>query len=663
VCGIAGLIDLEGTRPVPEGVLAAMADALVHRGPDEDGFLERPGLGFASRRLSIIDLADGRQPISNEEQTVQVVLNGEILEYRELRTELEARGHRFATHCDTEVIPHLWEEFQEGMFERLRGQFAFALWDQRRRRLILARDRFGICPLYWTRQTSPSGSWLLFASEIKALLATGLVEARPGLRGIDQIFTFLGLPGPVTCFEGVEALLPGHYLRIQLGCAGEPARVSDHTYWEMDFPDWGDEERGNDPKPLVEQFEALLLRAVEHRLRAGVPVVAYLSGGVDSSLVTTMASRLRGHPLPTFTLRIRHPALDEMRKAAFAARHVGTEPVVISCGTPEILDAYPRLIQAAECPVSDTCCAALLLLAQEVHVRGYKVALTGEGADESLAGYPWYKLHKLLGWLDLIPGVPLSQWARRAGLLLTGSPRFTWSYVRRIQQAVGGHHAWLDLYGLISLSKLHFYGPRMREALAEYLPYADLRLKLERLRRWHPLNQSLYLGIRIHLPGLLLSIGGDRVAMHSAVETRYLFLDEEVFAFLARLHPRWKLRGFRDKYLLRLLAERWLPASIAWRPKAMFRAPFDIFGTAPAPAFVEQLLSAASLRQTGYFDAEAVQHGRRELRWLRPGSAQRFAVELGLAGVAATQLWHHTFLDGTLADLPSRVAPRVLAPS
>ena len=187
-----------------------MTQAIIHRGPDEEGYFQRPGVALGSRRLSIVGLADGQQPVTNEDRSVSVVFNGEFFDYLERRAELEARGHRLVTHCDTEIIPHFWEESQEGMFERLRGQFALALWDERRHRLVLGRDRFGICPLYWTRQ----GEWLLFASEIKALLASGMVPARPDLRGIDHIFTFSALPGPITCFEGVQLLPPGHYLQI-----------------------------------------------------------------------------------------------------------------------------------------------------------------------------------------------------------------------------------------------------------------------------------------------------------------------------------------------------------------------------------------------------------------------------------------------------------------
>ncbi len=659
MCGIAGVIDLSGTRPVPPGVLEDMAQALYHRGPDEDGYLAQPGLGLASRRLSIVGLADGRQPIFNEDQSVAVVYNGELFDYPEVRQELARRGHKLRTHADTEILPHLWEDHGEAMLEQLRGQFAFALWDQRERRLVLARDRFGICPLYWTRQTGPAGDWLLFASEIKALLASGLVAARPDVRGINHAFTFFALPGPVTCFEGVNLLLPGHYLTVQPGRAGQAARVMDRAYWQIDFPDRGHEEPGGSPRQVGDALEAVLTKAVERRLRADVPVVSYLSGGVDSSVVVALATHLRkqsgGQDVPTFTIRVTRPGLDESNEASLVARHLGARPVVVNCGAAEVLQTYPELIRAAEGPVIDTACAAMLMLAREVHAQGYKVALTGEGADEWLAGYPWYKVHRLLSWLDVIPGVPLSQLARRAYLRLTGVPRFPWSLQRRNLRAVGGPNAFLDVYGLFSTTKLRFYSPQMWERLQGNLPYEDLGLNLARMKRWHPLNRSLYLGARVMLPGLLLAAKGDRVAMNSSVETRYPFLDEEVFSYLARLHPKWKLRGLRDKFALRVMAQRWVPHTIAWRRKAMFRAPLDGFHGAEdcQPGFVDQLLSEESLRKTGYFDAPAVLRWRQDFRKMRAGSNQRTMIEMGLVGVVSTQLWHHLYVDGSLADLPS----------
>jgi asparagine synthase (glutamine-hydrolysing) len=652
MCGIAGIIDLSGERrTVSSEAIRAMAEAIVHRGPDEDGFLERPGLAFASRRLSIVGLFDGRQPIFNEDRSIACVFNGEFFDYPEKKAELTARGHRFATHCDTELLPHLWEDHEEGFFEQLRGQFAFALHDSRKQRIILARDRFGICPLYWTRRTGPDGDWLVFGSEIKAILASGLVEARADHRGINHLFTFFSLPGPQTCFAGIRCLPPGHFLRVELGAHGETARVAEQAYWKMDFPDRGHEDYSRSTQQLVDGFEELLLAATERRLRADVPVVSYLSGGVDSSTVVAMASKVRGSPIPAFTIKIKAPKLDETTEAGIVARHVGCEPIIVDVGAEEVLNTYPELIDAAEGPVVDTSCAALLLLAREVHARGYKVALTGEGADEWLAGYPWHKVNRILSWLD-VGGIPISQWLRRGFLWATGAPRFPWQTMRRAVAAVGGYNGWLDIYGIISMSKLRLFSRPMLEELADHVPYEDLGLDAERLRHIHPLNRELTLSGRAHLAGLLLNGKGDRVAMHSSVETRYPFLDESVFAYLAKIPPRWKLRGLRDKRLLRKVAERWLPYEMAHRRKAMFRAPFDSFHLDVAPPWVQQLLSIESLRRTGYFDPGEVTRWRTDFR--RLWGAQRIGMEMGLVGVLATQLWHHIYLDGSLCELPSR---------
>jgi asparagine synthase (glutamine-hydrolysing) len=249
--------------------------------------------------------------------------------------------------------------------------------------------------------------------------------------------------------------------------------------------------------------------------------------------------------------------------------------------------------------------------------------------------------------------------ARRAYLRLTGAPKVSWDAMKRVQDAIGGPNAWLNIYGLFGSSKMRFFSAAMWEQLGNHLPYEDLKLNVERAQKWHPLNRSLYLGARVMLPGLLLASKGDRVAMNSSVETRYPFLDEDVFAFLAKLHPDWKMRGLRDKLILRHLADRWVPKSIAWRRKAMFRAPLDGFHTTTLPTWVDQLLSPDSLKKTGYFDVQSVQHWRSAFRAMRPGSNQRTMVEMGLVGVVATQLWHHTYLGGGLAELPHWTPPAV----
>ncbi len=657
MCGIAGIIDLSGARPIPPGILTRMAGAITHRGPDEDGYLEEPGIGLANRRLSIVGLFDGKQPIYNEDRSVVTVFNGEFFNYPEMKAQLEARGHVFRTHCDTELIPHLWEDHQEGMFEHLKGQFAIALWDRKRHVVILARDRFGICPLFFSTQ----GEWLLFGSEIKALLASGLVRAQADLRGIDQAFNFFAIPGPSTCFAGVTALQPGQYLRIQLPVSGQPAKIEKKYYWRIDFPDQGQEDHSTDPRKLVDEFERVMLGAVERRLRADVPVVSYLSGGIDSSLVVAMAAKIRGTPIPTFTIQIMDPKLDETTQAAVVSRHIGSTPVVVQVGDNEVLQSYPELIRAAEAPVIDTSCTALLRLARSVHQHGYKVALTGEGSDEWLAGYAWFKIHRLLGMMDWMPGIKPSYWLRRMILWGMGAPAGSAQAMDRVYETVRSYTSYQDIYAIMGMSRLRFYSSETLDKLKDYSPYLELEPNFDRIERWHPINRAVFWAGRVHLPGQLLSLKGDRVAMNSSVETRYPFLDEEVFSFLARIHPSWKLRGFRDKYILRLLGERYLPKEVAWRPKGMFRAPLDSFFDHQVPAFVEQLLSDESLKKTGYFNIQAVQFWRDKVRNKQLSRQQKSSVELGLVAVVTTQLWHHLFIDGSLADLSNHLPQRAAA--
>ncbi|MBA4063102.1 MAG: asparagine synthase (glutamine-hydrolyzing) [Isosphaera sp.] len=656
MCGIAGMFDLSGHRPAPTGVVPAMARAIVHRGPDEDGFLTRPGLELASRRLSIVGLADGRQPISNEDQTVWTVFNGEFYDYRETKAQLEAKGHVFRTHTDTELVPHLWEEHREGMFDHLRGQFAICLWDSRTREVILARDRAGICPLFYTTLRHDGTDWLLFASEMKALFASGLVEAKADLQGLNHVFTFFAMPGPTTVFAGVKCLAPGRYLHFKLGPGTTPEQATQQkTYWRVTYPDRGQEHDG-DEKQVVDRYEELLFRAVQRRLQADVPVVSYLSGGVDSSLVVAMANKALGRPIPTFTVSVKSKGLDEESEALQTARHLGCSPVVVDCGRDQLRAGYPELIAAAEFPVVDTSCLGLLHLARSVHAHGYKVVLTGEGADEWLAGYSWFKIHRLAGWTDRIPGVPLGYGLRRLFLKLSGQPAFPYSVYKAGQRVMGGPNGWFDLYGVMSLNKLRFFAGAARDAVLNRSAWDDMELSPD-LPRWHPFHRQMYFGARVMLPGHLLASKGDRITMHSSVEGRYAFLDEDVLAYTATLHPRWKLRGlFRDKFVERKAAERWLPKEVAWRRKHMFRAPMDSWARVggESASWIDQVLSEDSLRKAGYFDPAAVAAARE--RVAKPGRGlARTSLEMGLTAVTATQLWHHLYLGGRLCDLPAAV--------
>jgi asparagine synthase (glutamine-hydrolysing) len=654
MCGIAGIVDLSGGRRIPHGCLERMAAAMAHRGPDGDGYFEDDAVGLTVRRLAIVDVAGGHQPVRNEDGSIVAVANAECFDHAAVRRRLIGAGHQFRTATDVEILPHLWEDDGDDLFPALRGQFAVALYDRRRRIVVLARDRFGICPLYWARRQGDGGDWLLFASEIKALLASGLVPAAPDIRGIDQAFHFFAVPGPSSCFADVQILQPGHCFSIDLGVPGARARLADRSFWHFEFPDRGAELDG-DEASLTSQLESLLLGAVERRLPAEVPWVNYVSGGVDSSLMAAMAAQVGGAPPPMFSVQVDAPHLDESSAAMTVAQHVGSTLTTVRVAARDVIDTYPAVIHAAEAPVIDTASAATLSLAAAVHRSGARVALTGEGADEWLGGYRWDKVQRLGTAIEGAFGARLGRTARRTGRRLAGIGSAGRARLDEIDRAIGHHAGFHAVYALMTASRFHFYSDDMLAALATHNPYLELEPDLDRMRRWHPLNQSSYWGSRIHLPGHLLSLKGDRVAMRSAVETRYPFLDEDVVTFLGALSPRLKLRGLggaTDKYLLRRVAERYLPKSIAWRRKKMFRGPNDSFFAAGGPSFVDELLSDASLSKTGWFRRDAVREWRDRLQRGQVSWRLRPTIELGLVGVVATQLWYHTFIDASLAALP-----------
>ncbi|QDU63168.1 Asparagine synthetase [glutamine-hydrolyzing] 1 [Planctomycetes bacterium Pan216] len=645
MCGIAGVVELKGQQPVERSIIERMAQAIFHRGPDEDGYYIDHGMALTNRRLSIVGLADGQQPIFNEDKSVVVVFNGELFDYVERREELIKRGHTFRTSCDTEILVHLWEELGEEMFATLRGQYGIAIYDMKRRLLVLARDRVGICPLHWAKR----GDRLYFGSEVKAILASGEVAPEVDPRGIDHIMTMFGIPTRRTVFKDISALLPGSFVKIQFRENDQPADISEHIYWDLDFPDQGDEYESPN---LVEEFRDKFREATEIRLRADVPVVSYLSGGIDSATVASMSSKILGSPIPSFTVQIADPRFDETKAALLNAKAIGCNPTIARCDSQAIYDTYPLLVQAADSPVVDTACATLYRLAGEVRKQGYKVALTGEGADEALAGYPWFKVNRLIRLLDV--GCTCPSDAIRYSVMKWINGDGSWREFKEFKRLLGGPQAQADFYMLIGQGRHFFYSREMIERLDGHLAFEDLEINRERMKRWHPLNQSLYLGYKTILPGLLINHKGDRVAMANSVETRYPFLDEKVVEFLAKVHPRWKLRGLtRDKYLLRRMGEGILPDSVVHRRKAMFRAPLaDTFLLDP-PSYVDELLSEESLKRTGLFDVEKVLRYRKTYRSYRIRRGTRLSLEMGLTAVMATQLWHHTYLGGGLCGLPT----------
>ena len=608
-----------------------MTDAIVHRGPDDAGSHFEPGLALGARRLSIVDLAGGHQPIGNEDDSIWVAFNGELFEYPELRRNLLARHHELATRCDTEAWVHLFEDHGEGVFHETRGQFAVSLWDRNSMTLFLGRDRVGICPLFYAQ----SDGWLLWGSEIKAILASGLVDPRPDSKGLDYFFNFFAAGASRTVFEGVTMIPPGHYLKVRDG------RVSLKQYWDLDFPDSGDERRLIDPAPLVDELEERLSVAIERRLRGDVPVASYLSGGLDSTVVLGLATRERGGPVASYTIGLDGAGPDERTQAAESARALGSDLTTVTMGRREIAAAYPALIRAAEVPVVDTSCACLLRLAGAVHDAGHRVVLTGEGADEALAGYIWFKMQRSSNKFRATFGDRWSGRVRNLALDMIGGGRAHRSSYTPIH---GLRTAQQDLYDLLGQSRSLFYSDAMWSRLGDHSAYDDTGITNPRIGRWAPLNQSLYVGYKMMLAGLLLFSKGDRVAMNSSVEARYPYLDDDLIEFCATLAPEYKLRGKTDKWLLRQVAARTLPARIAARPKTMFRASrLSTFFSRDRPAWVDQLLSPESLRRTGYFDPQAIAQARRIPTWLPILTPKRLGLDLGLTCVVSTQLWHHLY--------------------
>ena len=639
MCGIAGYFGRPETGPAPHALLNSMIGAVRHRGPDGAGVHAEDGVGLAHARLSIIDLSGGAQPMESADGGLVITFNGEIFNYVELRAELVAKGYRFRTQSDTEVILNLYAELGPDCLERLNGDFAFGLWDRRRKRLLLARDRAGVRPLYYT---SHKGS-LYFASEVKALLAVTGIAAELDPIALDQIFTFWFPLAPRTAFKGISELPPGHLLIV--GAGGTTKR----RYWSHQFPDAGDA-AAFDQRPerrIAEDLRALLDDATRIRLRADVTVGSYLSGGLDSSLVTALARGHVGAGLDTFSVRFESaeydegPAQDEM-VAALGTRHRSVAATVADIG-----NAFPAVVRAAEAPILRTSPAPLLRLSRLVRDSGIKVVLTGEGADEVFAGYDIFKEAKVRRF---IARRPESAWRplllQRLYPYLPRLKGQSSSYLRGFFGQNAGAttdplYSHLPRFGTTAGAKV-FFSDGVRSAVAGYDAIDDLRASLPAdFGRWHPLNQAQYLEFTYLLPGYILSSQGDRVAMANAVEGRFPFLDPRVIDFATRIPPQLKIRGLREKHILREAAKGVLPATIAGRVKQPYRAPETRPFVGPtAPAYVADLLSRGSIAAGGLFDPVAVE--RLAAKCERQPDLG-FRDNMAFLGVLSTQLWLQTF--------------------
>lgn len=631
MCGICGELAFGAGAPAPDPErLARMVSALVHRGPDDAGVYVAPPAALGHRRLRIIDLATGRQPMANEDGTVWVVYNGEVYNYRELAAELAARGHRFRSSSDTEVIVHLYEEAGEACVEHLQGMFAFALWDARRRQLLLARDRVGIKPLYYA--LAPDR--LLFASEVKAILAHGSFEARLDPAALDTFLTYLYMPGEVTLFAGILKLPPGHYL-----VARPDGRTRLRQYWDLPAL----------PRPAARRFrecvaalEDLLRRTVRNHLISDVPVGVLLSGGVDSTAVLGFAAEALGRPVQTFTIGFdAADGPDERPYARLAARHFGAEHHETTLSAETFFDTLPRYVWHMEEPVCEPPGIALYHVAALAsgHVT---VLLSGEGGDEAFAGYQTYRnllwlerAKRLLGpAAHLVAGLLRRPAARRAlGRLakyaaLVGVPFERYYYSRAATP-----------FGFFNALKAELYTDDFRAAVGQNgtLPLAA-RLP-EPLRQAPLLSRMLYVDTRTWLPDDLL-VKADKLTMAHAVELRVPLLDHQVLEFAAALPPSYKLRGWSGKRILKATLAPRIPRAIITRPKAGFVMPTGRWLQGPLRDRVREVLTDRRTLQRGYFKPDL-------LRALLDGRRAPAVPAKGLFSLLVLEHWHRIFLDGS----------------
>ncbi|MFZ4695465.1 MAG: asparagine synthase (glutamine-hydrolyzing), partial [Verrucomicrobiia bacterium] len=523
MCGIAGYLNPEGHPPTTqEEILTRMLSIIRHRGPEGAGILTSPLAALGAVRLSIVDLEHGQQPIGNETSDVFVVFNGEIFNHRELRQELENRGHRFATHADTEVLVHLYEEHGVDFLGHLNGQFAIALWDVKKEQLLLARDRPGIRPLFYTQV----GKQLIFASEIKSVLCYPGVKRVFHGEGLDQILTFWTTIGKTTLFEGINELPPAHYMLVRRD--GEP-RIQ--RYWDYDFPGSSSPERA-DFALQKEKLDAVLSEAVRLQLRADVPVGVYLSGGLDSSVLSALVSRCTADRFKTFSVEFEDATLDESRFQHAVAARYGTEHHAVRCSPRDVGTVFPEVIWHTEKPVFRTAPAPLYLLSKLVRDHGIKVVLTGEGADEMLWGYDTFKEQKIREFWRRRPESQMRPLLlkRLFPYLSHYSNNRYYQLIRMFYQtdlmsedASGYSHLprWRNNAALKSL-----YSTDFRASLGTVSPRDTLDSLLPgHFDRWQSLERNQYLETMTLLPGYLLSSQGDRMSMAHSVEGRVPFLD------------------------------------------------------------------------------------------------------------------------------------------
>jgi len=641
MCGIAAIASPLGARPPALAELQAMITALHHRGPDGQGAEVNEQVGLAHARLAILDLAGGAQPMGNEDGMIRVVFNGEIFNYRALRRDLEQRGHVFATHSDTEVLVHLYEEHGADFVEALNGQFALVLHDRRTQTLMLARDRVGIRPLFYAWD----GQRLAIASEAKALFALPSIPRALDETALADVFSLWAPVSPRSAFKGVFQLPPGHRMVLALNQPTLSPRID--AYWEWQFPEPG-QHAHTSLEESAEELRALLIDAVHLQLQSDVPVGAYLSGGLDSSIITTLVHRYSDTPLRSFSLAFDTPEFDECSHQQVLTKALGAPNTTVHMTGAQIAALFSKAVWHAEMPLLRSAPAPMLALAQQVRASGVRVVLTGEGADEVFAGYDLFKEAAVRRFLARQPESRwrprilerLYPWMPRQG----GRSPFSAAYFLDASEELRSPLASHALRLRSTRRAMAFLAPEKRAALSAMRPEDEFIHALpSAFSRWAPLERAQYIEAHTLMSGYLLSAQGDRMAMGASIEARFPFLDHRIITFANRLPPRFKLRGLDEKHILKAAFARDLPPAIVARSKQPFRAPdcASFFASGQLREQAAELLSPTSLSESGWFDPQAMQ---RLVAKCATGRGISFSDNTAFMAALSVQLLHAQFI-------------------
>jgi len=599
MCGICGLVLPPASGLPDEANLKAMAQTLIHRGPDDEGYFLKPGVGLAARRLSIIDVAGGHQPLSNETATVWVAQNGEIYNFLDIRADLEKRGHTFRTRSDTEVIAHSYEEWGLDCLSRFRGMFAFALWDEPKKRLILARDRLGVKPLYYT--LLPDGS-LIFGSEIKAILIYPQVPRELDLEALDFYLTLEYIPAPYSIFKGIKKLPAAHFLVYEAG------KLSLSPYWRLDTEELRVRAKELSPPQAMDQLYELLRESVRLRLISDVPLGAFLSGGIDSSSIVGLMRQLGAEPLRTFSIGFKEASYDELAYARKVADRFRTqhEEFILE---PQALELTEKLLYHLDEPLADFSIFPTYLVAKMARSR-VTVALSGDGGDELFGGYEPYQAQKIARWPLVTPV------GRLASPLLNFFPpaekkKGFWNKLQRFSWGLTfppnlRHFRWMMFLG--DQDKENLYGEAWQQEskitapLWEREPFASLFKEMKGL---DPISAELYLDLKTYLPDDIM-VKVDRMSMATSLEAREPLLDHRLVEFVFSLPGTWKVHGLKTKWIFKKTMERLLPPENIYRPKEGFSIPIKLWLRQELRSLLLDKLNDQRLRKEGLFSAEVV---------------------------------------------------------